>query len=1079
MSSVPISAIIIGDNLDQTNKYKFLEIIKKDSFSSSIPVIVSIDRKNIDEESYWIKAGAIDYIAYPYNQLLILERIKNVITLTENTKALEDLEYDELTGLLTRQAFIHHARYYIGRDLSKSYCIVALDVENFKLTNTLYGEDRCNEFLAFVAKKLLGILRSDGIAGRFGGDQFVVLFEPTTDITAEVIHQYVTNVLSKTSIPKQIIKVGVYQPIDTKLPIVRCCDKAFLAIREIKGVYGKNIVFYEDKFQQQLLNEKRITESMEKALAEKQFKVYYQPKHESVTGKIAGAEALIRWEHPEYGFMSPGQFIPVFEKNGFITKIDKFVVEKVCSEIKDWQEKGIPVVPVSINISRRDFFEEHWIDHLIQIIDDSGIDHSLIHMEVTESMYSENMDVIIEQVKKLQDKGYLIEMDDFGAGYSSLGMLATFPLDVIKLDISFVRHIDVNEIVIENIIKMAHRMGLITVAEGAESKEQYKILKELGCDLIQGYVFSKPLPSAEFADYLTRMACSLEPINTHLSLYSNGSYNDQLLLAASEVAEGIPGGYFSYHFDESREIITFNKEMLHIFGCETAEEFRTFTKNTFDGMVLPEDYPEVQRRTEEQISEKNHLVYADFRIRCKSGEIKFIRYYGRLVNSEKFGDVFYVFINDCTEEFLKQHAEKLRSEVIQGISQTYSSIFVLDFDTGEIIPFAIANEVSNARDILSQVTNYRDMEELYTKQFVHASDVELMRRTASIENIKKELSETNYFSFTFHLKKELNGYSLVEMAFRKLKDENRNNRVVITFRPVYADMVRNESERNKLLVMELDIKHKLQERYKFNLEKALRKGEIAEQSFTLFVDNILQNLIMNVEQITGSLSYLKENLDKPDIVKDTVNTISNQHESLSFISNRILKMNDMQKGSIKFNERPTDISSAIEKIKNVVEKDALAKNIQIETWNNVKDPYIYQDVSLTAEAVCAVIFNAIKYTPEGGKISFGLSQLPSSNKDEVIIQFCCRDNGIGISEDFIPKIFDKFTREDNEINRSIPSAGLGLTITKFIVDAQKGKIEVQSNPGKLTQVIITTSHRCSSKDEIENDEALISRVLNK
>ena len=240
---------------------------------------------------------------------------------------------------------------------------------------------------------------------------------------------------------------------------------------------------------------------MDEALEKEQFQVYYQPKHDCETEKVTGAEALIRWNHPKYGFMSPGQFIPLFERNGFITKIDSYVIKKVCGDMKEWIDKGITPVPVSINVSRRDFFEKGWIAEQLELINSKELNPELLHIEVTESLYVENADIIIEQVKKIQSFGHPIEMDDFGSGYSSLGMLADFPLDVVKLDISFVKRIEINEIVIEAIISLAHKMGFKVVAEGVETEKQYKILKGLGCDYIQGFYFSKPLNKEDFEKY--------------------------------------------------------------------------------------------------------------------------------------------------------------------------------------------------------------------------------------------------------------------------------------------------------------------------------------------------------------------------------------------------------------------------------------------------------------------------------------------------------------------------------------------------------------------------------------------------
>ena len=293
----------------------------------------------------------------------------------------------------------------------------------------MYGVEKCNEFLAFSAREMMKSV-PEAIAGRYGGDQYILFFEFSGKLDVDRLRRISKLILDKAPIPHQIVKMGVYAPIDTELPLVICCDRAFLSISRIKGKYGKDLAFFEDDLQNQLLNEQRIIETMERALEESQFQVFYQPKHETITGNIAGAEALVRWNHPEYGFMSPNQFIPLFERNGFITKLDMFVLEQVCKDIKRWEQDGLPLVPISVNISRRDFMESGCIEKQYQIVDRYKVDHNLLHMEVTESLYSENTELIISQVKKTQDMGFIIEMDDFGAGYSSLGLLSTFPLNV-------------------------------------------------------------------------------------------------------------------------------------------------------------------------------------------------------------------------------------------------------------------------------------------------------------------------------------------------------------------------------------------------------------------------------------------------------------------------------------------------------------------------------------------------------------------------------------------------------------------------------------------------------------------------
>ena len=469
--------------------------------TAKIPILISTDIDNSDLEDELLTLEVLDFLKKPYDERRVLNRLKTAIKLAEANKAVDELERDALTGLLTRKAFLLKTEQFIAANPEKKYSLIAFDFDNFKSSNSLYGVEKCNEFLAFTAREMMKAL-PEGISGRYGGDQYILFFESEHDFDMQRLTRISKLILDKAPIPHQIVKMGIYTPIDVELPIVICCDRAFLSISRIKGKYGKDYAFFEDELQSQLLNEQRITETMERALEECQFQVFYQPKHETISGNIAGAEALVRWNHPEYGFMSPGQFIPLFERNGFIVKLDCFVLEQVCKDIQRWKQDGLPLVPISVNVSRRDFIESGCIDKQYQIIEKYNIDHSLLHMEVTESLYSENTDLIISQVKRTQEMGFVIEMDDFGAGYSSLGSLSTFPLNVLKLDISFVRNIVKNEIVIENIIKMAHRMGLLVIAEGAETVEQFKILRTLGCDYIQGYYFSKPLPVKEFEAYL-------------------------------------------------------------------------------------------------------------------------------------------------------------------------------------------------------------------------------------------------------------------------------------------------------------------------------------------------------------------------------------------------------------------------------------------------------------------------------------------------------------------------------------------------------------------------------------------------
>jgi len=411
------------------------------------------------------------------------------------------LERDELTGLYSKQAFYQHATELIKKNPREEYGIVAIDIANFKYANQHYGEVKCNELLQYLAKCILKQFPT-GICGRIGGDQFAAIYERKARISAEQMNEVTVQMMKLAPIPGQTIKFGIYTPIDPKMPIVRCCDYAFMALSRVKKTYGKNVEFFHDELKESLSKEQQILDGMEKALEEHQFRVYYQPKHDSFTGKLVGAEALVRWIHPDYGFMSPGDFIPMFERNGFICKLDSYVLHQVVSDFQMWKEHNIQMVPVSINFSRKDFYEPEWIERHIQVMKDSGLDTSYFHLEVTESAYSGDESIIKEKIKLLRDEGFVIEMDDFGAGYSSLGTLATYPLDIIKLDISFVKNIEVTSVMVEAIVNLAHRMGYKTTAEGVETSRELLVMQNFGCDYIQGYYFSKPLSGADYMNYL-------------------------------------------------------------------------------------------------------------------------------------------------------------------------------------------------------------------------------------------------------------------------------------------------------------------------------------------------------------------------------------------------------------------------------------------------------------------------------------------------------------------------------------------------------------------------------------------------
>lgn len=437
--------------------------------------------------------------------VVIVVHIKRV-RLEKEKQMMEEMihvfEKDDSTNIFSRRAFLHYGQDLIDKKGNK-LGIAIVDIDQYVLMQHKLGEIICAQYTNYLADYYRAQF-PDGCVGRFSRGKIAVLF-PINENKEIDIDVFIGQVVKDASpMPDQKLKVGIYAPIDAQYKIERCCDRVLMALDQIKEEYEQNVAYFDETLEHNILDKHTITAYMEEALSQNQFQVYYQPKNDAKTKEVAGAEALVRWIHPEFGFMNPGQFIPIFEEQGFITRLDEYVFEQVCRDLKRWKNEGRKLVPISVNISRRDFYEKEWMEKRIAYANGLGIDPALLHMEITESLYSEDTELIQTKVKSLRELGYLVELDDFGSGYSSLGLLGSLSIDILKLDITFVRNIDISGVVVASVIDMAHKLKLKTIAEGVETEEQYAIIRDIGCDYIQGYFFSKPLDRESFEKYLSK-----------------------------------------------------------------------------------------------------------------------------------------------------------------------------------------------------------------------------------------------------------------------------------------------------------------------------------------------------------------------------------------------------------------------------------------------------------------------------------------------------------------------------------------------------------------------------------------------
>ena len=409
--------------------------------------------------------------------------------------------YDELTGIYNKQAFYAKTKEMLLDNPDKNFDLLRINIERFKVLNDLFGESTGDKLLRYIGKFLKEINLPLCVSGRLYADNFVVCYEAGKGDSRRMINTLQMVADSFAINNRTILSFGLYRIDDKTLPVSVMCDRANMALWKAKGNFKNPYCEYDEKMRQQVLKEQKIINAMERAIQNKEFTLYLQPKYDIEKGTIIGAEALVRWISLENGFISPGDFIPVFENNGFVYEVDKFIWEESCRYLRKWLDEGREVHPISVNVSRIDLYTPKLVQHLVNLREKYQLPSQYLELEITESTYTEDPEQIITITRQLREAGFVILMDDFGTGYSSLNMLKDIQIDVLKLDMGFLKSSDHSAKggnILTAILKMAESLKMQAIAEGVETKEQVEFLKSIGCRYVQGFYYSKPLPVGEF-----------------------------------------------------------------------------------------------------------------------------------------------------------------------------------------------------------------------------------------------------------------------------------------------------------------------------------------------------------------------------------------------------------------------------------------------------------------------------------------------------------------------------------------------------------------------------------------------------
>ncbi len=509
--------VLLDLMMPEMDGFDFLNAMREDERFSDIPIIVNTEKHDPDNEERALALGAEDFISKPFDQRIVRHRVNKVIQNRIYTsgiaiQSLQELRYrserDILTGLYNRESFYLRSREFLKEH--DDNCIIGVwDLDRFKVVNELFGANKGDQVLSNLSREMRHFFGYEGICARFEGDQFY--FCTTKEYFEKIdrdIEAFLAGEWSWSPIEYTLqLHMGLFEVTEDNrnMSLSLMCDHASLALQLIKENYITRSRYFSEDMKEAIINEQELVTEMEKALRDREFYVLLQPIVDTMTGRTISAEALIRWKHPVKGTISPGLFIPTFEKNGFIARLDLYVCEEVCRFQAKLKQANLPIVPISVNISRINFYKPEFGKQIREMIARYGISPELIKLEITEGAYEDNPKYMIDAIKDFKDSSFQILMDDFGSGYSSLNMLKDFNVDILKIDMKFINDLETSvraDNILFSILQMAKALNMETVAEGVETAAQYELLASMGCDSIQGYFFSKPIEMEDFKDRL-------------------------------------------------------------------------------------------------------------------------------------------------------------------------------------------------------------------------------------------------------------------------------------------------------------------------------------------------------------------------------------------------------------------------------------------------------------------------------------------------------------------------------------------------------------------------------------------------
>ncbi|MBQ2091939.1 MAG: EAL domain-containing protein [Clostridia bacterium] len=673
------------------------------------------------------------------------------------------IDMDKLTSGINYEKFLREAQLVLdNRDEETTYAVFYGDIQNFKYINDTFGYDVGDALLMSISQRIREeVGKVDGLFARISADNYTAIlpYKDKNDFV-ETIYSIIDDICWFDEIQKAHYKpevyVGIYctgdDPGNRSLKITEMIDRANMAQKSVKGSSEYHIAFYTEEIRERVIAEKELERHMESALANGEFKAYFQPKYQVSTGEIVGAEALVRWDSPQTGFMSPGKFIPLFEQNGFIINLDQYIFETVCKNIREWLDQGIKVVPVSVNVSRLQFYRIDFVKRYTKIKEKYGIPDGLLELEFTESIVFENLAILRKIVLDLKKSGFTCSIDDFGSGYSSLNILKNLPMDTLKLDKLFFddsENLTRDKALISSVINMSRALDMKTVAEGIESWAQVSFLKEIGCDIIQGYVYSEPIPHARFTHLLQGNRRKEMPADFRKDRgVSVAATEDDAIMKYTTLVGMIEGMLIEVDYDTGEyDFLNVSDAQLGKGSSQKGGDFDDVLMMIVQKYVHPDDAKSVLDRCSTvavmtMFYQKTPKISTDLRIRSRnSADYEWARLtVSRLDDDDEHKDFrALVYLETYGTSLTSYKRNEENFDAIREIMRNICSlIYEFNPDEGTFRQIVCNTDLLGDQPLSGEISW---LHECYIPKVVVPEDVASVLQFASLENIKKELDE--------------------------------------------------------------------------------------------------------------------------------------------------------------------------------------------------------------------------------------------------------------------------------------------------------------------------------------------------